>query len=723
MNIVEISWQVDRARRQAISISNKALSDARQLLALAREGVIHLPENTVQALNTSVNALETAITSWTYNRAMDGVEAVWRTQRAFSATLDAAQRGVLEAAFRVAHPYHMFNSYFSAGMQNGLEGAPRAETEAHEVRRRRAAEMAGLRSMMDTIVVEKITPPSEADVVLRELAKFEFFEAMEKAYEPLVSKEQLDKYLDTVIKDPTRQATKSYASIVDGLAMRLNEILEVTRDTNLSAEVQRIVAEVASGLVHMDAAVVAEAAAKLEALGDKAITETTTFAREVVSREEAVLTGGELKAGYEYDDGTNTYYKVVKKEVAPKRLPTSITAAMKHMLGRKGYTDAQIAKMTLARAIEVLEIDKPKTQIERQVVAREEALATEILRPGYSYDAAANQYYKLIPTEVSPDVVVEEKPEPAQEKIDQWEATEKRISKEEMRLLRERDVQQIIRDGGSYIKVNADALIRSVQHRIDAKRLIDSRSWSDAKERLQGYREMLRLERNQQITFGDMLTAELGISEIVQPVVDPDPAMTLEERERQRLIADRMEKLFRHAPSKMLEAINKEKNPEAKKQLLKELWEYLEEFLGREYIEQALNVDAELATRLAAELDVETAEVAKEAILKDLRDKYEAPTEATEPITGENVYHRGVHGVRSAQFRIGEYYTQDFNEALLYARKTADGLRTVEIKPKNALVIEGHDFAQAATTLGIASAEYASKVKETGGPGYRMFDA
>ena len=446
--------------RRAVDQANSVLSEVRTLLALAREGVVSLPGEAEAALDSATLALETAV-----------AQAAHRTANLGRQLTTRAVQGVRESVHEVEHLGDTFTGHLAQGLTAGVAGQPKAESLARALKDQRAAEVDSLKQTVGKLTWEAATPARKTDVILRRLVEMELFKALEEVYEPIVSKRK---------EYPIR---KSYASAVDTLVSKLHELLELSRDTELSSTVRQSVADVIRGLAEGDAEAVARAGEEIERAAAEA----------------------ETKAGEE--------------DIASAREYVSDTEALDRHLK---------------------------------------------VQPGFAFDPEVGRYYRL----------------------------ESIATGREKARRRARRPHELVRDGGRYIANSADMLVRSVQHRVQAEYLADSKNWGEAKERLELYRKMVAEERGGPVaSLSDELLSEIDRSSTAKPPMDQEQrVLTWEEAREKQLFERRLEKLLSKVPwlGQLNDLLARTRDVDLRRQLMRELWDWLEEVYGREYLDNYL---------------------------------------------------------------------------------------------------------------------------------------
>jgi len=202
--------------------------------------------------------------------------------------------------------------------------------------------------------------------------------------------------------------------------------------------------------------------------------------------------------------------------------------------------------------------------------------------------------------------------------------------------------EQMVKDGGSYVKTKAPDLVRSVEYRVIADDIASSSTWREARVKLNDYLDLLEGEKiakqeKPMETLSDYLSEAMyrspGTSEGTGHVGLKGPeVMSWEQAARLRKVQDRLQRLIDSTLSPLekdsLYRALQSRSPEVRQMALNDLWDTLEKSHGAKYLQEYLQVDdltqfagIEEAAEAAATQDVDDIIAEVKRILKDNKNR------------------------------------------------------------------------------------------------------
>jgi len=181
-----------------------------------------------------------------------------------------------------------------------------------------------------------------------------------------------------------------------------------------------------------------------------------------------------------------------------------------------------------------------------------------------------------------------------------------------------RTARQLILDGGSYIRTKAADLVKAIQYKVIVEDLQNAETWSDAKVKLENYRDLLKGEQvriQEEQTLSDMLSQVNWEKEAGFEGRQPPPSPpSLREQMRQTMIQDRIRKMMETCLYKdFLYRDMQSSSKKVRQAALENMQGWLEDRYGKDYMDEIVNeVEEQLASMGIAEGEEPTA-VAEEA--------------------------------------------------------------------------------------------------------------
>jgi hypothetical protein len=169
-------------------------------------------------------------------------------------------------------------------------------------------------------------------------------------------------------------------------------------------------------------------------------------------------------------------------------------------------------------------------------------------------------------------------------------------------------IDQMVRDGGSYVRTNAPDLIRSAEYRVIVQDIIDSTTWQEARVKLEDFWNILDATQSEALvkprapseTLSAYLSKEIyrsqGASEI-EGQVGPRP---VEEYWMRNPVQEALAQATQDKLQKLIEAIPwkdrlyrdlASRSVETRKLALQDMWDYLIDRYGEPYLKEYLKVE------------------------------------------------------------------------------------------------------------------------------------
>lgn len=152
-----------------------------------------------------------------------------------------------------------------------------------------------------------------------------------------------------------------------------------------------------------------------------------------------------------------------------------------------------------------------------------------------------------------------------------------------------RSARDLIRDGGSFIRRNADDITRSILYKVIMVDIQEAERWGDTKVKLEDYLTLLRDEMQriqEEQTLSDLLSQinwELEAAPEVRK--EPPPTLSFKEQRRQDMIQDRVRRLFEACLYRdFIYRDMQSSSKEISEQALRNMQEWLEGVYGEDYL-------------------------------------------------------------------------------------------------------------------------------------------